>query len=199
MALVDMDECIRGYLQGAFPMDDRTADDIEFYVSDPRAILPLDTFRVPRTVARRVRHGGFELRLDTAFDTVVERCGGFRAGGEWLTPRLADLYADLHEAGYAHSVEAWQGGELAGGLFGVALGGLFTSESMFHDLPDGGNAALVLAHHHLTARGFVLWDIQMSTDHTRRFGVRDVAHEDYVVMLRAAVRTPVTFLPPRRG
>lgn len=174
-------------------MDEPGAGEIGFYVADPRAILPLDGFRVPRTVARRLRHAGFEMRVDAAFGDVVRACSGRRLGGTWLTPRLVGVYERLHAAGAAHSVEAWRDGRLAGGLFGVALGGLFTSESMFHTAEDGGNAALVFTWRHLVARGYTLWDIQMASDHTRRFGLREVTGREYRRLLDEALTRRPTF------
>lgn len=194
---VDVDTCIAAYRDGAFPMDEPGARHPGFYVCDPRAVIPVDGFRVPRTVARRLRHAGFEMRLDAAFADVVAGCAGAREGGVWLTPRLARLYDALHARGVAHSVEAWRDGRLCGGLFGVALGGLFTSESMFHAAPDAGNAALVFAHAHVARRGYALWDIQMATDHTRRFGAVEVSAGAYRVMLAAALRADVTFTDAR--
>lgn len=190
---MDLNLCLNAYAQGAFPMDEPGARDIGFYVTDPRAILPLDGFRVPRTVARRLRGAGFEMRIDQAFGEVVRACSGHRLGGTWLTPRLVDVYDRLHAVGAAHSVEAWRDGRLAGGLFGVALGGLFTSESMFHAAEDGGNAALVFAWRHLVARGYALWDIQMASDHTRRFGVREVTGDEYRRLLDDALAQRPTF------
>ena len=185
--------CLTAYRRGAFPMDARGDADISFYIADPRAVLPIDGFRVPRTVARTVRGAGFTARLDTAFSQVVEACGGMRTGGEWLTPRLARLYEELHAAEVAHSVEVWRDGHLCGGLFGVALGGVFTSESMFHTAPNAGNAALVFAHAHIAARGYALWDIQMATDHTRRFGAVEVPAHEYTRLLEGALAMDVTF------
>jgi leucyl/phenylalanyl-tRNA--protein transferase len=152
---------------------------IGFYECDPRTVIPMDGFRVPRSVARALRRGSFEVRIDTAFEEVVTACGGERLGGAWLSPRLAAAYCGAHAAGFAHSVEIWGGGRLAGGLFGVAIGGLFTSESMFHRVSDAGSAALVATHARLAARDFTLWDIQMSSPHTARFGAVDLPPGEY--------------------
>ena len=165
------------YAAGWFPMD--VDGRIGFYECDPRAVIPIDGFRVPRSVGRALRGGAFEARLDTAFEEVVAACGGRRQGGAWLSRRLAVAYCDAHAAGLAHSVEIWSEGRLVGGLFGIALGGLFTSESMFHRTPDAGSAALVATHSHLLARRFTLWDIQMSSPHTLRFGAVDLTPREY--------------------
>jgi leucyl/phenylalanyl-tRNA--protein transferase len=170
-------ELAAAYAAGCFPMD--VDGRIGFYECDPRTVIPIDGFRVPSSVARALRGKDFEVCVDTVFDEVVAACGGMRQGGAWLSGRLADAYCDAHAAGFAHSVEVWCAGRLAGGLFGVAIGGLFTSESMFHRVSDAGSAALVATHAHLAARDFILWDIQMSSLHTARFGAVDITPEEY--------------------
>lgn len=181
---------LAGYLRGWFPMDDAGDEGpVGFYESDPRAVIPLDGLRVPRSVARGLRRAGYAIRVDAAFDEVVAACAGDR-DGVWLTPRLARAYGRLHREGHAHSVEAWRGGVLRGGLFGVALGGLYTSESMFHRAPDAGNAAMVGAGRLLAGMGAVLWDIQMASEHTRRFGAREVSASEYRRLLGAALVHP---------
>jgi leucyl/phenylalanyl-tRNA---protein transferase len=178
---------LAAYAQGWFPMD-RPAETgpLPYYRADPRGVMPIDGFRVPRSVARALRRRPYEIRIDTAFAEVAARCAGNREG-EWLTPRLVRAYVRLHERGWAHSVEAWRDGVLCGGLFGVAIGTLFTSESMFHRAPDAGNAALVGTARLLGARGFTLWDIQVVSDHTARFGALEVSFAEYRSRLAAAV------------
>lgn len=182
-----IDEIVAGYLQGVFPMD--IDGRVGFYGCDPRGVIPLDGFRIPRSVMRALRRGEFTVRVDHAFDDVVDACGGARHDGEWLSARLAGRYRELHESGLAHSVEIWRGDALVGGLFGIAVGGLFTSESMFHRASDAGSAALVATHRHLVERGFTLWDIQMTSEHTQRFGAIEIAGDDYLVRLRGALAT----------
>ncbi len=178
-------ELAAAYAAGCFPMD--VDGRIGFYECDPRTVIPIDGFRLPRSVSRALRGTVFEVRFDTAFEEVVAACGGERQGGAWLSRRLADAYLEAHAAGFAHSVEIWCGGRLAGGLFGVAIGGLFTSESMFHRVSDAGSAALVATHAHLAARDFTLWDIQMSSPHTARFGAVDLTPEEYRLRLADAL------------
>jgi leucyl/phenylalanyl-tRNA--protein transferase len=149
--------------------------------------MPIEGFRVPRSVARALRARPYAIRVDAAFAEVAQACSGIRAGGTWLTPRLVAAYVRLHRAGWAHSVEAWDGDRLAGGLFGVAIGGLFTSETMFHRAPGAGNAALVGTARLLADAGFVLWDIQMTSAHTRRFGAVGIPSEAYMRRLAAAL------------
>lgn len=181
---------LAGYLRGWFPMDDEGATGpVRLYEADPRAVMPVEGFRVPRSVARGVRRGGFTIRVDGAFADVAQRCSE-RRDGVWLTPRLVRAYVALHHAGHAHSVEAWRDGVLCGGLFGVALGGLFSSESMFHRAPEAGNAALVGAAGVLARLGVTLWDVQMTSEHTCRFGARDVSARAYRGLLGAALAAP---------
>ena len=152
---------------------------VGLYTCDPRGVLPIEGFRVPRSVRRALRARRYAIRVDGAFTEVAAACAGPRAGGTWLTPRLVAAYVRLHRTGWAHSIEAWDGDRLAGGLFGVALGGLFTSETMFHRAPDAGNAALVGAARLLGEAGFTLWDIQMTSPHTLRFGALALTPEEY--------------------
>jgi leucyl/phenylalanyl-tRNA--protein transferase len=185
---------LAAYAEGWFPMD--VDGVVGWYETDPRVVIPLDGFRVPRSVRRALRAAGFAYRVDTAFDAVVAACGGERHGGAWLTPRLAGVYGALHRAGHAHSVEVWRDGELVGGLFGVALGGLYTSESMFHRASDAGSAALVATHAHLARRGFALWDVQMASPHTERFGAVGVSPAEYRRRLAVALTARPRFGPP---
>ncbi len=185
---------LAAYRRGWFPMDEEGArGPVGLYEAEPRAILPVNGVRVPRSVARGIRREGYAIRVDGAFEEVARACAE-RREGVWLTPRLVRAYAALHRAGHAHSVEAWRGDRLCGGLFGVALGGLFSSESMFHREPEAGNAALVGAAAILARRGAALWDIQMASDHTRRFGAREVHAPEYRRLLAAALaRAPLNW------
>lgn len=181
------DEMLQAYVLGYFPMDEPGAPDVGYYECDPRAVLPIAHLRVPRSVRRVLRGTPFEIYVDRDFAGVLRGCAADRDDGVWLTPRLTRAYERLHELGHAHSVEAWRDGELAGGLFGVALRGLFTSESMFHRAPDAGNATVVGAGRLLAELGFALWDIQMASDHTRRFGAEEIAPEEYRARLEVAL------------
>jgi len=190
-ALVD------AYARGWFPMDEPGArGPVGLFDADPRGIIPIEGFRVPRTVARRLRAAGFEIRVDAAFDQVAFACAIRPGEGTWLTPRLAAAYGRLHRRGIAHSVEAWREGRLCGGLFGVALGGLFSSETMFHRAVDAGNAVLVGTARLLAERGFVLWDIQMTSAHTERFGAIEVSRAEYRRRLRDALALERRLAPP---
>jgi leucyl/phenylalanyl-tRNA--protein transferase len=187
------DEFLAAYAAGWFPMD--VDGRIGFYECDPRAVIPIAGFRRPKSVVRALRDVPFDVRIDHAFDETIAACGGERMGGLWLTPRLVEVYRGLHRSGWAHSVEIWLHGHLVGGLFGVAMGGLFTSESMFHRVANAGNAALVATHTHLLERGYVLWDIQMVSDHTTRFGAIGITPDEYREQLEDALVERCDFAP----
>lgn len=181
---------LAAYASGAFPMDDAWDADgpVEFYESDPRAILPLPV-RVPRTVARELRRSPYELRFSTAFRDVIESCTRRGdADGVWLSARLVEALVRLHELGCAHSLEAWHGGRLVGGLYGVELGRAFFAESMFHVAPGAGSFAIVRGTEALAARGIELVDIQMPSAHLARFGAVTIPGREFRRRLAAALR-----------
>jgi len=182
------DELLNAYAYGAFPMDppEHADEPVPYFSANPRAVIPITGFRIPRSVARGIARTGYRIHIDRAFDEVLTGCAD-RPGDTWLSPRLGAAYRRLFEIGFAHSVEAWDGPRLVGGLFGVALGGLFTSESMFHTATDAGNTVLVAAGLHLQSRDFALWDIQMATDHTMRFGTELISADEYRRRLRRAL------------
>jgi len=177
---------VAAYARGWFPMAGPDGA-IALYEADPRGLLPIEEFRVPRSVARALRRAPFEVTVNRDFDAVVSACAD-RPEGTWLSPELAAAYWALHRLDAAHSVECRRAGRLVGGLFGVALGGLFTSESMFHRAPDAGSAALVAAAGILGREGFVLWDVQELSPHLARFGGYEVSGAEYRTRLRAALR-----------
>ncbi len=195
----DPQELLNAYAYGAFPMDapEHAADPVPYYEADPRAVIPLEAFRIPRSAARGIARADYVIRVDSAFAEVCRACAD-RPEGTWLSPRLIEGYCRLHAIGYAHSIEAWDGPRLVGGLFGVALGGLFTSESMFHTANDAGNAVLVATARRLAERGYVLWDIQMATEHTMRFGTELIPREEYRLRLRDALRLKRSLIAPGR-
>jgi leucyl/phenylalanyl-tRNA--protein transferase len=180
---------LNAYSQGIFPMAHEDGA-IHFYDPNPRAIIPLDTFHVPRSLARRIRQGGFEVRIDFDFRQVIEACAEPGPGREttWLSPPLIDVYCELHELNFAHSVEVWREGTLAGGLYGVTLGGLFAGESMFSRSTDTSKIALVYLVKRLRERHFCLLDTQFATDHLRRFGAVEIPRALYKNRLDRALR-----------
>ena len=136
---------------------------------------------------RNLKRQPFTVAVDGDFEAVVRSCADRRSGGVWLSEALIAAYIDLHRAGVAHSVECRQGGDLAGGLFGVALGAFFSSESMFHRVSDAGNQTLVATHALLRDARVTLWDIQMVSPHTRRFGAVEISQQEYLKLLHDAL------------
>jgi leucyl/phenylalanyl-tRNA--protein transferase len=196
---LDPQTLLSAYSQGIFPMADRNGV-IKWYSADPRGILPLDAFHVPHTLAQLIRNGkGFEVRINHDFTATMTACREARADGTWINTKLIKAYTQLHEMGFAHSVETWWDGELAGGLYGVSLGGAFFGESMFHRRRDASKIALVALVNRLRERGFVLLDTQASTSHLRRFGCIEIPAEDYLKRLDAAMKIECEFSASSAG
>ena len=180
---------LNAYSQGIFPMAQPDGA-IYWYDPDPRAILPLDSFHVPRSLPRRIRRGGFDVRVDTAFQAVITACAEPGTGREttWISSEIIEAYGELHKLGFAHSVEIWIGDDLAGGLYGVTLGGLFAGESMFSRVTDASKIALVYLVRRLIRQRFVLLDVQFMTAHLRRFGAVEIPRYEYQHYLEGALQ-----------
>jgi leucyl/phenylalanyl-tRNA--protein transferase len=181
-------ELLFAYRQGIFPMAHE--DGIYWYDPDPRAILPLDAFHIPRSLQRVVRRGVFEIRFDTAFREVMEACAMPAPGREttWISEEFVRLYGQLQQMGYAHSVETWLDGQLVGGLYGVSINSFFAGESMFSCVRDASKVALVHLVRRLNERGFLLLDVQFTTDHLSQFGVIEIPRWQYHTRLAQALR-----------
>ncbi len=187
---------LNAYRRGIFPMgDERFPRQIYWMAPDPRAILPLDAFHVPRSVARLVRKGVFEVARDRQVEAVIRACAAPAPGRErtWITPVLIQAYTELARQGYVHSVECYLGGELVGGLYGVVIGGAFFGESMFHRVSDASKVALVHLVEHLRKRGFSLLDVQYANPHLEQFGVIEIPRHRYERLLAHAIHQPVTW------
>lgn len=183
---------LAAYRSGLFPMRlDGTAGPLAWWSPDPRGILPLDRLRVSRSLRRSVRRA--TVTVDTAFPAVVAGCADVRRPGGWIGPDIAAAYAELHRLGWAHSVETWVDGELVGGLYGVAIGGLFAGESMFHTSPDASKVALVGLVERLRADGGHgrLLDVQWLTPHLARLGAVEVPRRRYLGLLHRALARPL--------
>ncbi len=181
---------LSAYMQGVFPM--AVGRQIRWFCPDPRAILPLDGFCLPRSLRQTCRNGGFEIWVNRSFDAVVRACAD-RAEGTWISREIAEAYGRLHRMGHAHSIEAWHDGKLAGGLYGVALGGAFFGESMFHLRRDASKVALTALVDRMLRRGYQLLDVQFSTPHLDRFGVVEISRDAYLEMLRTALEAECQF------
>lgn len=199
MTEITPDLLLRAYAHGLFPMaDDAESEDL-FWLDPPmRGVLPLDGFVIPRRLRRTVRRGRFELRFDTAFDEVMRACAAPAPDRPktWINDRILALYTALHAIGHAHSVECWADGKLAGGLYGVALGGAFFGESMFSRATDASKVALVHLVAALREGGFTLLDTQFTTPHLARFGGREIPQADYKAQLARALARDARLRPP---
>jgi leucyl/phenylalanyl-tRNA--protein transferase len=182
--MIAPDVLLQGYRLGVFPMamDDGS---IEWFSPDPRGILPLDTFHLPHALKRVVRKGVFEIRIDTVFAEVMRHCA--ERPETWINDEIIASYTQLHEIGCAHSVEAWHEGVLAGGLYGVSIGGAFFGESMFHRVTDASKVALCALVERLRQQHFTLLDTQWRTPHLERFGAIEISRRQYMYLLSRAV------------
>src|SRR6201991_4191936 len=181
---------LRAYACGIFPMAESVDDPTLFWVEpEIRGLIPLDGFRISSRLARTVRSDAFRVTINTAFKAVIDGCAAPHPGRDdtWINRRIRDLYTALHEIGHCHSVEVWQGEDLAGGLYGVSLGRAFFGESMFHHARDASKVALVHLVARLIAGGFVLLDTQYVTDHLLSFGALEVPRNRYRKLLDAAL------------
>jgi leucyl/phenylalanyl-tRNA---protein transferase len=192
-ALIPPDLLLDAYRQGWFPMGERGTPRLDWFSPDPRGILPLDGYHAPARLLRRLRQGRFRVTLDTAFPAVVRACAGLR-DETWISDLIVRSYEELHRRGAAHAVEVWLEDVLVGGLYGVAVGGAFFGESMFHRATDASKAALHALIVRLRERGFALLDIQWVTPHLAQFGAVAIPRAEYLTRLARAVERPVTFL-----
>lgn len=181
---------LRAYRMGAFPMAHPEAGGAIFWhAPDPRGLLPIEDFHVPGTLAQQVRQERFRVTSDRAFPKVIRACADRET--TWISKEIIDAYTALHEHGHAHSVECWQEGELAGGLYGVALGGAFFGESMFYRVRNASKVALVHLMRSLRAAGYELLDTQYTTPHLEQFGAFEISHAAYKQRLKQALRADV--------
>lgn len=184
------------YAHGIFPWPIFDGTDIVVWWSpDPRAIFEFDRFRVSRRLMRTCLSDRFEVTCDRDFSGVIEGCAssGDRVENTWLTPKMIAAYTRLHELGHAHSIEVWHEGKLAGGTYGVTMGGLYAGESMFFRERDASKVALVHLMHHLRVRGYTLFDIQQCTAHTISLGAVEIPRDEYLSRLNVALRQPIRF------
>ncbi len=185
---------LRAYAMGIFPMADGR-DDPEIHWIDPRhrGIMPLDGFHLSRTLARHIRQGGFQVTADRDFTGVVEACA--EREETWISQRIQTLYESLRALGHAHSIEVWKGDMLAGGVYGVTLGGAFFGESMFSRRTDASKIALAYTVHRLRAGGFQLFDTQFLTPHLASLGGVEIPRAEYRDRLAAALGQSAEFAP----
>ncbi|MBX5217840.1 MULTISPECIES: leucyl/phenylalanyl-tRNA--protein transferase [unclassified Rhizobium] len=187
------DILLRAYSIGLFPMAE-SADDPEIFWVEPelRGVLPLDNFHISKSLAKTVRRKPFDIRFDHAFDQVIAACAEETSGrpSTWINQTIRSLYSTLFEIGHAHTVEAWDGDQLVGGLYGVSLGSAFFGESMFSRRTDASKICLVHLVDRLREKGFTLLDTQFTTEHLKTFGAIDVPKAEYALLLASAMESP---------
>ncbi|MGK2953809.1 MAG: leucyl/phenylalanyl-tRNA--protein transferase [Thiobacillus sp.] len=188
---LSVERLLDAYCHGIFPWFN-PGDPILWWSPNPRMVLVPGEVRVTRSLAKRIRNAGFEVRVDTAFIEVMRACAAPREGesGTWISPAMVAAYSHLHQAGYAHSVETWHDGHLVGGLYGVAIGRMFYGESMFSREPDASKVALARLARQLQQWGFGLIDCQMETAHLASMGARTMPRETFVSSLAELVNLP---------
>jgi leucyl/phenylalanyl-tRNA--protein transferase len=188
---------LQAYKEGVFPWFNE-GDPILWWSPDPRAIIELHSnnaedsgyggLHVSHRLARTIRSGRFRVTINQCFSRVMHLCGEDRDGGTWVTAEMLEAYNEMHRLGHAHSLETWHGDELAGGVYGLAIGGLFAAESMFYRVTDGSKVALAALVSRLRERKFALMDVQMKTPHTERMGAVNISRTEYLRRLRKAVQ-----------
>jgi leucyl/phenylalanyl-tRNA--protein transferase len=183
---------LTAYRRGLFPMaDPHDGNRLAWYEADPRGIIPLDAFHAPRRLLRYMKQ--FEFALDRDFEGVIDGC---KRPVTWISGEIREAYVALHRAGHAHSVEAWKDGKLAGGLYGVHVGGAFMAESMFHRVSNASGSCVVRLIDHLRERGFALLDIQQVLPNTARFGAVEISRAEYLRRLKDALASPASWGRP---
>lgn len=188
--MIPADLLLHAYRQAIFPMAMENGE-VAWFSPDPRAIIPIENFHVPHGLKRTLKKGRFEVRIDTAFEAVMQGCA--RRSETWINEEIMASYAEMHWRGYAHSVEAWFEGRLAGGLYGMAIGGAFFGESMYHEVTDASKVALHALVMRLRERGFSLLDTQWLTGHLTTFGAVEIPRAEYQRRLAACVNSRCRF------
>lgn len=184
------DRLLAAYGAGIFPWYDEDTP-ILWWSPDPRAVIPIDGVHISRRLRRRVRQGAFQVTWNTAFDQVILACAEERPDGTWLLPEMREAYKRMHREWYAHSIEVWHEGELAGGLYGVQRGGLFSAESMFHRVTDASKVALVVCVLSVAKAGIEVFDVQLRTEHLASMGCVEWDRERYISEVRRVREKPV--------
>ena len=184
----DISSLIQGYAQGYFLMADENGD-LGWYTSRSRAIIPLDDrFRYPKSLRRILNQERFSTAINRDFKGVIAGCAD--RDSTWISPELQEIYWALYKAGWAYSFETWQDDQLAGGILGIAISGVFIGESMFYRIPEGSKVAMVKLVERLRSRGFILFDAQMINPHLARFGAQLVNEQEYHALLQQALQRP---------
>ena len=194
MALLSADALLMAYKTGAFAMAE-SRHDTGYALVNPerRAILPIKKFHVPRRLRSTVNSKKFQIRINSVFEAVIHNCASRQE--TWINDDIIDLFMQLHRKGDAHCIETWYQGKLAGGIYGLAIGGVFFGESMFSAQRDASKVALVHLVEHLDARGFILFDVQFTNPHLEQFGVQEIGYFHFMSFLQKAISLECQFYP----
>ncbi len=190
--LLDPEFLLIAYCSGYFPMADPKTGEIGWYSPNPRAIFELSEFKIPRSLRQTLKKNIYEIRVNTRFEEVIRGCADREE--TWISEEIAQTYLELHRLGFAHSVESWKNGILAGGLYGVAMGGAFFGESMFNRERDASKVALVHLVERMKERKFELLDTQWMTPHLGQLGAKEITREEYLKRLEKAVAKKCQFV-----
>lgn len=194
---LDPSPLLTAYSLGIFPMADDSGE-LHWLAPDPRCIIELDAFKTSRSLRSVIKRGVFELTVNESFEEVID-ASARRPDGTWISHEIRSAYVSLHRLGFAHSVESRRNSRLVGGLYGVAIGGAFFGESMFHYETDASKVALAALVGRMRGRGFVLLDIQFMTEHLRQFGATEIPRSQYETRLQEAVKMSCSFVDDRTG
>jgi leucyl/phenylalanyl-tRNA--protein transferase len=194
--ILTAEQLLYGYANGVFPMAEGKYGRIYWYAPDPRAIIPFYTYKPQKSLRPIINQKKFDIHFDTRFEQVMRHCAAPRTddNNTWISEEIIRAYTQLHQMGYAHSVEAFENGELVGGLYGVALGGAFFGESMFYLRPNASKVAFYYLIEQLKQQQFELLDTQFINDNVQRYGAVEIPREDYMLLLEQALLKKVTFL-----
>jgi leucyl/phenylalanyl-tRNA--protein transferase len=194
--LLTPQQLVYAYANGYFPMADSYDGRVYWYSPQPRAIIPLETYKPQRSLRPVLNQGIFEVHYNTVFEKVIRGCALMprsHESGTWISEEIIEAYLQLHWSGLAHSVEAFKEGILAGGLYGVAMGGAFFGESMFHNQPNASKVAFHYLMERLKERGFRLLDTQFINDNVKRYGAIEISKEEYLIRLQEALQVHTSF------
>ena len=196
MPILSAEDLLYGYSNGIFPMAESTSDEIYWYSPDPRAIIPIDSYKPSKSLRPLINQKVFELKFNHNFEKVIKHCAFPRFEGDetWISEDIIDSYVNLHKLGFAHSVEVYKENVLTGGLYGVSLGSVFFGESMFNIVPNASKVAFHYLMEHLRSKKFKLLDTQFINDNVKRYGAIEISKMEFMNKLRDALRTKNSFL-----
>ncbi|MCP9770802.1 leucyl/phenylalanyl-tRNA--protein transferase [Lacihabitans sp. LS3-19] len=196
MSLISVEDLLYGYSNGIFPMAESTSDEVYWYSPDPRAIIPIETYKPSKSLKPLINQKVFELRFNENFEKVIRHCAFPRFEGDetWISEEIIESYVNLHKIGFAHSVEVYQENALVGGLYGVSLGSVFFGESMFNTVPNASKVAFHYLMEHLKKKKFKLLDTQFINDNVKRFGAIEIPKKEFMNKLREALKSKNNFI-----